>query len=104
MQREVRPDHLGWLLYAFGKFGLPEIALARRAGQCEVKGPLDAPAGRDRSAVSHGHGQAASMQCIFPITMPFRDASLRIRTFRGLKKRGSGNRESLHGRVCVLRG
>jgi len=24
VQYELRPDHLWWLLYAFGKFGLPK--------------------------------------------------------------------------------
>jgi hypothetical protein len=25
---EARPDHFGWLLYAFGKFGLPKKAIS----------------------------------------------------------------------------
>jgi hypothetical protein len=25
---EARPDHFGWLLYAFGEFGLPNRAIA----------------------------------------------------------------------------
>jgi len=29
---EVRPDHFGWLLYAFGKFGLPKPVIAVEAG------------------------------------------------------------------------
>ncbi len=28
---EARPDHFGWLLYAFGKFGLPKAAMAAKA-------------------------------------------------------------------------
>jgi hypothetical protein len=28
---EARPDHFGWLLYAFGRFGLPKSALAAEA-------------------------------------------------------------------------
>ena len=28
---EARPDHAGWLLYAFGKFGLPNTAMAAKA-------------------------------------------------------------------------
>jgi hypothetical protein len=28
---EVRPDHFGWLLYAFGKFGLPNSMIAAKA-------------------------------------------------------------------------
>ena len=29
---ECRPDHFGWLLYGLGKFGLPETAMAAKAG------------------------------------------------------------------------
>jgi hypothetical protein len=28
---EARPDHFGWLLYAFGRFGLPKEVLADKA-------------------------------------------------------------------------
>jgi hypothetical protein len=28
---EARPDHFGWLLYAFGKFGMPTVALNTKA-------------------------------------------------------------------------
>jgi hypothetical protein len=28
MRYEARPDHFGWLLYAFGKFGLPDAVIA----------------------------------------------------------------------------
>lgn len=31
VQYEARPDHLGWLLYTFGKFGLPKAAIAAKA-------------------------------------------------------------------------
>ncbi len=31
IQYEARPDHFGWLLYAFGRFGLPKAALAAEA-------------------------------------------------------------------------
>ena len=30
---EARPDHFGWLLYAFGEFGLPRAALSSRAAK-----------------------------------------------------------------------
>lgn len=32
---EVRPDHLGWLLYAFGSLGLPNPAIAARAATAD---------------------------------------------------------------------
>jgi hypothetical protein len=28
---EARPDHFGWLLYAFGRFGLPKVGIATDA-------------------------------------------------------------------------
>jgi len=33
VQYETRPDHLGWLLYAFGKFGLPRAAVPSHAAK-----------------------------------------------------------------------
>ena len=32
VRHECRPDHFGWLLYGLGKFGLPETAIAAKAG------------------------------------------------------------------------